>query len=301
MNRQAIRRITLRLALAAIGWAAVTVPALARVPLRQAVAPPPMSADADPGYEVATIKPTAPDETPHVWVQGTRLSTAGTSLADLMMFAYRVHGAQIIGGQIIGGQTVGGQTVGGQTIGGQDWIRSEKFDLLMQPDQPGRANTDQMRSVLRKLLADRFKLSYHNEKRELPVYRIVVAKGGAKLTPTTKETSAGNTASISMGPDKMGVFDATLGDFASLMQRYVALDRPVVDKTGIAGKFDLTLSWTPDSSQFNGKLPWPVQTGPDAPPGLFTAIQEQLGLKLEAAKEMVDVMVIDKAERPTDN
>jgi uncharacterized protein (TIGR03435 family) len=96
--------------------------------------------------------------------------------------------------------------------------------------------------------------------------------------------------------------NATMQDFAGLLQSAV-LDRPVVDQTGLTGRWDFTLSWTPDESQFVGmgiKVPAPSDK-PDAPPGLFTAIQEQLGLKLDSIKAPVDVLVIDHVEKPSAN
>jgi uncharacterized protein (TIGR03435 family) len=243
--------------------------------------PPPMAVDADPSYEVATIKPSRPDGHRVVQVQGVRLFTANTSLVDLMMFAYGVHSLQI--------------------TGGPGWMKTEKFDVLMQPNMPGRPSTVQMRSILRKLLADRFKMTFHHAQKELPVYSIVAAKGGPKLTPTAAESVAANTAAIGFSKDAMVVSNATMAEFASLMQRYVALDRPIVDHTGISGKYDFKLSWTPDRSQFNGNPIWPITNDANSPPDLYTAIQEQLGLKLQPIKEPTDVLVIDSVERPSEN
>lgn len=242
---------------------------------------PSMTADADPTFEVATIKPSPPDEQRSVMVVGTRLATRATSFVDLMMFAYGVHPLQI--------------------VDGPEWLKAEKFDVVVQPSLPGRPSSAQMRSIVQKLLADRFELAFHHGQRELPVYRLIMAKGGPKLTPTTKEEElATNTAAVGIAPGAMTVRNATLGEFASLMQRYVRLDRPIVDCTGIAGKYDFKLNWTPDFSQFDGNLPGPARNDENAP-GLYTAIQEQLGLKLEAAKEPTDVLVIDHVERPSEN
>jgi uncharacterized protein (TIGR03435 family) len=239
-----------------------------------------MAPDANPGFEVATIKPSQADEQRAVMVQGTRLVTRATSLVDMMMFAYGVHPLQI--------------------ADAPDWMTAEKFDVVVQPNMPGRPSTAQMRSIVQQLLADRFKLAFHHAQRELPVYRIVAAKGGPKLTPATKEEQENNTAAIGITPGLMTVINATLSEFASLMQRYVRLDRPIVDHTGIAGKYDFKLSWTPDFSQFDGNPPGPAKNDENAP-SLYTAIQEQLGLKLEAAREPTDVLVIDHVERPSEN
>jgi len=253
---------------------------LSVMPFCGAQSVPPMAADAKPGLDVATIKPSQADEERVVAVQGTRLVTKATSLVDLMMLAYSVHSLQI--------------------ADAPDWAKAEKFDVVMQPNLPGRASTAQMRSVMEQLLAARFDLSFHHERRELPVYRIVPAKGGPKLTPASTEGKATNTAGIGITPGQMTVTNATLPEFASLMQRYVRLDRPIVDHTGIAGKYDYKLVWTPDFSQFDGNPPGPVNNDAGAPT-LYTAIQEQLGLKLEAAKEPADVMVIDRVMKPSDN
>jgi uncharacterized protein (TIGR03435 family) len=258
--------------------------ALAVIPLAahaSAAQPPPMAADAHPTYEVATIKPSRPDADRLVQMQGARLVTADTSVVDLMMFAYGVHPSQV--------------------IGGPDWLRTQKFDLLVQPNLPGRPSSAQMKVILQKLLTDRFNLVFHHAQMKLPVYRIVPAKSGPKLTPTSDESKTFNTAAIGFPDGSMTINDATLPEFANLLLRYVALDRPVVDHTGIPGKYDYKLTWTPDFSQFNGKSPWPSTTDANAPPSLYTAIQEQLGLKLEAAKEPTDVLLIDHATQPSDN
>jgi uncharacterized protein (TIGR03435 family) len=242
---------------------------------------PPMAADADPTFEVATIKPSQPDEQRGVMVAGTRLVTRANSLVDLMMFAYGVHPAQI--------------------GDGQEWMKVEKYDVVIEPDLPGRPSTAQMRSIMQKLLADRFKLAFHHAQRDLPVYRLVPAKGGPKITPATSEHRATNTATVGFRPGAMQVGNATMNEFVSLMQRYIRMDRPIVDHTGIAGKYDFKLEWTPDISQGDVSSPVALQDGQGEAPSLFTAIQEQLGLKMEAAKEPADVLVIDRAEKPSDN
>jgi uncharacterized protein (TIGR03435 family) len=251
---------------------------VAQVGLAQAV--PTMAPDAKPGYEVATIKPSQPDEQHAVRVVGTRLATTATSLVDLMMFAYGAHPLQI--------------------ADGPEWMTAEKFDLVIQPNLPGRPSTAQFRAILQQLLADRFKLGFHHAQRELPVYRLVAAKGGPKLSPTTKEEQGTNTAAVGFAPGRMVVSNATMGEFASLMQRYVRLERPIVDHTGLTGKYDFKLDWTPDFSQFGGSPPQQIKVDNNAP-SLYTAMQEQLGLKLEAAKEPADVFVIDHVERPSEN
>ena len=240
--------------------------------------PPPMASDATPSYEVATIKPSKPEESRAVMVSGIQLRTTGTSVVDLLMFAYFVHSLQI--------------------VDGPSWVRTDKYDLVVQPDLPGRPSTAQMRSILQKLLADRFQLTMHHASKKLEVYAIVVAKHGPHLPPTTAEAAAGNTAAIGFSDGAMTFRDATVPEFASLLQRYVQLEWPVVDHTHIAGKYDFKLSWTPDSSQFGGHSPFPFKN--DAP-DIFAAMEEQLGLNLKPVKEPTDVLVIDSVSKPSDN
>jgi uncharacterized protein (TIGR03435 family) len=226
-------------------------------------------------FQVATIKPAKPDESLAIQIQGRRFATAGASLIDIMKYAYGVHISQV--------------------VGGPEWMGSAKFDLLADPGTEARPASDEMKKMVQALIEDRFKLSYHHANRELPVYAIVVAKSGPKLTKTTKEPGIPVAGYRPSG--ELGVGNAAMTDFAAFLQRY-AMDRPVVDHTGITGRYDLMLRWTPDQAQLNGR---PASDDPNAPPGLFTAIQEQLGLKLEAMKAPVEVMVIDHVEPPSEN
>jgi uncharacterized protein (TIGR03435 family) len=153
--------------------------------------------------------------------------------------------------------------------------------------------------MIRTLLEDRFKLVIRREKRELPTYALVVASG-----PKLTKNDANPNGLPGLGfraPGMLGVVNATMSDFVSVMQSNV-LDRPVVDRTGLQGRFDFTLNWTPDESQFRGMgLQIPPPPADAKFPGLFTAIQEQLGLRLESVTAPVEVLVIDRVERPTDN
>jgi uncharacterized protein (TIGR03435 family) len=155
--------------------------------------------------------------------------------------------------------------------------------------------------MVQKLLADRFQLTFHRDKKELSVYTITVGKGGPKLIK-----SGGDPNGLpGIGFGRLGSLvarNANMADFARAMQSS-ALDRPVVDQTGISGRYDFTLTWTPEAGQFPGlgvDIPKPPDTG-DAPPDLFAAIQQQLGLKLESAKAAAEVLVVDKVEKPSEN
>lgn len=264
--------LTLARATAETAWA---VPAGAARPV-------PMAATATPSFEVATIKPSRPD-TPGklITVRGRMIVTVNTTVSDLATFAYGLHPKQL--------------------AGGPSWLESDKFDLNGEPDTPGVPNTNQLRGMLQKLLTDRFKFAFHHDKRELSVYALTVLKSGHKLTKNDTNPN-GLPGLFFRGPGVFPVTNATMADFAGTMQA-VVLDRPVVDQTGLAGRYDFTLTWTPDETQFGGRgggLAPPADPS-TAPPGLFTAIQEQLGLKFESTKEPVDVLVVDHVEKPTEN
>jgi len=246
----------------------------------------PMAADAKPAFDVATIKPSKPG-TPGssilVGRGGSNLfTTTNTTLKDLIVFAYGLHAKQISGGPA--------------------WIENEKYDVTGKPDHEGLPNISQLQSMLQKLLTDRFQLTFHREKKDLSVYSITVAKAGLKLVKT--ENSPGNLPGFGgRGPGSIAVRNSTMSDFAGFLQSRI-LDRPVVDQTGLTDRYDFQLKWTPDVNQ----SPQPGQPPPpaaidaaDAPPDLFAALQQQLGLKLESTKAPVEVAVIDKVEKPSEN
>ena len=252
-------------------------------------APPPppklMAADANPSFDVATIKPNDSGATrmQGLTIRGRNFATRASSLSDLIAFAYEVQFKQI--------------------VGGADWMDKDRYDIAAVPDQDGAPNPEQVRIMIRKLLADRFKLTFHKEKRELSAFVLTVGKDGSKLTPTQLN---GPLPGLGFGPGKGGValhmMNGRMVDLTAFLQQLV-LDRPVVDQTGLAGKFDLNVTFSPDDSQFNGNLPpfaKPAEGVEPAPP-LFEAIQEQLGLKLEAKKTQVDVIAIDHVEKPSAN
>jgi len=247
-----------------------------QVPSPPAVAP---ATTAAPEIEAATIKPVkeANPNNMHDTTVGRRLSMRYTTLRDLMMMAYEVDPRQIAGGPA--------------------WVATDEYDIDLVVADGVQVNQCE-EAVLAELLADRFQLKFHREQRVMAVYVLEVAKGGPKL-----KASDANSAENS-GCEHLGVCNfhkRTLANFARFMQ-FVVLDRPVMDKTGTAGTFDFTLKWTPDESQFNGMgFHVPVPEGTTALPGLFTAIQEQLGLKLEPQKVPAEVLVIDHVERPSEN
>ena len=241
-----------------------------------------MAANAPLTFEVATIKPSVPNAPGKLFtVKGPDVFTLNTTLSDLMTMAYEVHINQI--------------------AGGPSWFENDKFDIQGRPSAEGIPNTDQLRGLMRSLLAERFKLTTHNEKKEMPAYVLTVGTGGPKMTANTANPN-GLPGLFFKSLGQMAVTNANMGQFAGALQGAV-LDRPVVDRTGLQGRFDFTLTWTADDSQFRSFGPRPPSGPPadNAPPGLFTAIQEQLGLKLERGNAPVDVIVIDRVEKPSDN
>jgi uncharacterized protein (TIGR03435 family) len=243
---------------------------------------PPMAADADPSFEVATIKPSKPDQPGKAFlVRGNRFSTINTTMSELICFAYDVQQKQI--------------------VGGPDWITTDKFDIAAQPDVPGSPNRQQLKAMVQKLLADRFQLKFHRDKKELSAYLLTVGKSGPKLNQNDSNPN-GLPGLFFRQLGYLTVQNATMTDFTQLMQSAV-LDRPVVDQSGLQGRWDFVLKWTPDESQFGGmgvKVP-PPSDATDAPPPLFTAIQEQIGLKLDAGKAPVEVLALDRVEKPSEN
>lgn len=143
---------------------------------------------------------------------------------------------------------------------------------------------------MQKLLVSRFQLTFHKDTEELSVYELVVRTDGPKLTPSAAQ---GNLPGLFFrGLGNLPARNATMADFAGPLQAAV-LDKPVVDHTGLSGRYDFELKWTPDQSQFEalGGIKSPPADNPDAPPGLYTAIRQQLGLKINTAKAPVDVIV----------
>jgi len=250
--------------------------------------PPPrmMATDAKPSFDVASIKPSDPNSRGQAINVGrgggNAFSTLNTPLSELIKFAYGIHGKQV--------------------TGGPSWFESEKFDILAKPDTAGSPNVTQLRSMVQKLLAERFGLEFHREKKELSAYVITVDKAGLKITKV--EGSRGNLPGFgSRGPGAIGVRNSTMSEFARFLQARL-LERPVVDQTGLTDRYDFTLEFKPDPAPpaANGEatqppLPQNIEDRPD----LFTAMRQQLGLKIESGKAPVEVLVIDKVTKPTAN
>jgi uncharacterized protein (TIGR03435 family) len=235
-----------------------------------------MAKDADPDWEVVSVKARDPNDTSNsqsTGMKGRQFTMANRTVEGMLMFAYGMHKKEI--------------------VGAPGWIATERWDVQGVPDVPGGPSLKQAQILTRKLLAERFGLKVHRETKELAVYAVTVAKGGEKMarsagdpngTPDENENSNGGQITMRMTNMSMGEFAPDLGYF---------LDRPAVDQTGLTGRYDFQLKWTADDSR--------APTDGSAAPGLFTAIQQQIGLKLEPVKAPVEVLVVDAVERASAN
>lgn len=232
------------------------------------------AATALPAFEVATIKPAAPSPDGHTHINyplGDRFSAANIPLLALMQWAYNMPEKQI--------------------LNASSWLSSTRFDIQATSDPSDEAkhltsqqNHDIKRQMLQALFADRFHLKLHQETRNLPAYDLVLAKGGSKLQP-----SHSNGKTVRRGNAYFNAEGLTASLIAEELSQIAG--RIVVDKTDLTGRYDLKLQWTPDD----------VSPTDNSAPSFFTALQEQLGLKLEPAKEAVPVLVIDHVDLPTPN
>jgi uncharacterized protein (TIGR03435 family) len=239
-----------------------------------------------PEFEVASIKPTPPDVAGR-WIR--MLSThefaaKNHALKTLVAAAYNLNPRAISGGPA--------------------WVDSDRYDIVAKAPGEVRPTLNQQMSMLQKLLADRFQLTFHREHKELQVYALTVAKGGPKLRESTLSPDASPEGPLPLifvvSPQivRLPGRNATMAEFASVMQR-AALDNPVLDRTGLSARYDFDLEFTPDETVFGGALA--KGTDDSARPGLFAAIQQQLGLRLEATKGPVEALVIDHVHRPSEN
>lgn len=249
--------------------------------LAQTTAQPPR-----PEFEVASIKLGDPGSR-RVGIGfrpgGDTFKATNASLQRLIGFAYDLRNHQI--------------------SGGPDWLDSAKFNIDAKAGSaipPGLAGGNVIRLMVQSLLAERFKLASHLEMREEQLYELVVNKDGPKLRESAP-AAPGQPQGVRIG---RGELTGTAAPIAILVnQLSQQLGRSVTDKTGLTGRYDFTLKWTPDDLGVAAGQP----AGPDAPtadpsgPSIFTAVQEDLGLKLQSAKGQVEILVIDHAERPDAN
>jgi uncharacterized protein (TIGR03435 family) len=227
-------------------------------------------AQSTPAFDVTSVKPNAgtQDFVRFDPQPGGRLQITNTSLRMVVSWAYGVQNTQL--------------------VGGPDWFNSARFDFLAKAE--GNPTTEEMRLMLRTLIVDRFRLTFHNETREIPVYALVRPRPDARLGPQLSSSDS-NCGALPDGKPRKCEFDVRFGNVhghgmpMELLNTSIAgfTGRVVIDRTGVTGPMDFDLTWGTDA----------------AGPSIFTAVEEQLGLKLEPIRAPVEVMVIDRAERPT--
>lgn len=239
-----------------------------------------------PSFEVVSIKPSKAWHPPII--SPVSYSVSATALS-LIYDAY-------------------GPLLPGQVSGWPGWATSERFNVDAKVDEqraaavqklPPKERARQRQLMLHSLLADRFKLKVHHEIKVVPVYELIVAKGGSKM----KESQAAETNTNSTG--RLTAKGMSMADLALLLTMNV--NRFVIDRTGLPGKYDFDLHWMPegtsDTPEENRRISVEKNYGLEkiSGPSIFTALREQLGLKLNPAKGPVEILVIDHIERPTPN
>jgi uncharacterized protein (TIGR03435 family) len=201
-----------------------------------------------------------------------------------------------------------------QIINAPDWANADRNDIDALPDHEGAPSPNQLRTMVKKLLAERYGLKLHQEKREMPAFVLSDGKAGSKISPTQLNGPLpGLGISPGDGGIRLNIVNATLDDFASFLQMIV-LDRPVVNHTSLKARYDFHVTFTPDDSQFHGHPPSfgrppagsatatdPAIPAAESAPNLFEATQQQVGLRLSPEKTEVPVVVIDHIEKPSAN
>ncbi|HEX4138540.1 MAG TPA: TIGR03435 family protein [Bryobacteraceae bacterium] len=240
------------------------------------------------GFEVATIKPTAPD-----WRGGAYFTMQGGHRFVVRNYTLKslVGAAWDLPTRLISG--------------GPTWVNGDHYDIVAETPGDIRRNVDEQMSMLRALLVDRFQLTFHREQKELPIYTLTVANSGSKIKKSDGQPPDGRPALVfRLFPERralLPVRDATMAEFASVLQ-HGPVDRPVVDKTALSGRYDFDLDWAPNEDEFGGMMSArPPLSDDSAKPDLFAAVQQQLGLRLLATRGPVETFVIDKAEHPAEN
>ena len=221
-------------------------------------------------FDVVSVKNGGdPSRGMSMYTRPSGFSVTNVTLKYLIQYAWDVKGFQI--------------------SGGPGWMDSERFTIEGKSDY--RMEAGRLRSSIRSLLADRFALRLHTEERVMPVYELVVAGAGPKLSPAAGGEPEGSTSGSGLlkgTRSRAGTIARGLSD---------ATGRVVIDRTGLSGYYDYSLTWTPDRAAGAQPRASDLSDGPS----LFTAVQEQLGLKLKPAKGRVEVLVIDRAEKPSAN
>ena len=251
--------------------------------------PPPAPQDARPRFDAASVKP---NRSPQAGINNQfspgRFAYVNTPLEVFIYNAYRFPSERV--------------------VGMPDWARREKFDITATHNPEYRSFSQEQLAMLQQLLEERFSLRTHRETRDMPVYELIKEGTGDQLAPrpSTLDCAPGGTASRAQCGTRIipGLIDGRFVDWRMVVaQLPSATGRAVIDKTGLNGTFDVRLEWNPDPAVTKSPEAASTATAAAARPGervtIFTALQEQLGVKLQSARAPLEVLVIDRVERPT--
>jgi uncharacterized protein (TIGR03435 family) len=261
-----------------------------------------------PSFDVATVRLSSPTNQTIGFpsLSAGRFTASNVTVESLIGFAYDIPWS-------LNSSRVLFNPRSPNLLGGPGWVSSDRYDIAAKGDDSlaegwnklsPKQQKEELREMVKSLLADRFKLQMRHETREIPVYALVVAKSGSKLTPTTPEPVVAVDPNAPPAPytykspwklnvGLIGGHGVTMSDLATMLwtEREIG-SRKVLDKTGLEGKYDFTLKWASEDQ---------AASTDSSGPSIFTAIQEQLGLRLESTKAPLDVLVIDHIERPSEN
>jgi uncharacterized protein (TIGR03435 family) len=234
-------------------------------------APPPRA------FEVASVKP-HPGLVPRIDIStsGTRLTAEAQTVLGLIMYAYNLRNDQV------------SRTTPLLTLD------DTMYDVVANAEGEGTPTKGEFRQMMQSLLADRFKLSVHRERKELPVYALVVGKSGPKLKESAPDADPQTHTGISGRNNVETMPKATMESLVQEISNAAFLDRPVLDKTGLTGAYNIKLTYTPENRISRGPEP-------DLDVSIFTVVQDQLGLRLVQQKAEVEILVVDRVEKPSAN
>lgn len=235
-----------------------------------------------PRAGVVAIKPSDPNSDNRFYtIRGSHFVAQNQTVGNLIEIAYGLQRDEV--------------------VGGPPWLREQKFDLEAAPDTEGKYSSKEWNVMLQQILADRFQLVSHRESRDMMAYSLVETRGGSKLSASSSDADPVPNIDVKKSGEVINVIatHAAMADFVKTLKE-VVIGRPVIDHTGIEGRYDFTLKFAPDRSQMSADASAAV-IQPDAIPELFTAMEEQLGLALVPTKAPVDVLVVEGVAQPSAN
>ena len=226
-------------------------------------------------FSVASIRP-HPDPSHSIGIStsGNRLTVEASYVGVIILYAYNLKNYQLDTSK---------------SLPANDTM----YDIAAKAEGDGTPTRDEFRQMLQSLLADRFKLKVHREMREIPVYALVIGKTGPRFKETAPDAPLISNHGVNGRNQNVTMSHATMGGLADDIENFFFADRPVLDKTGLLAKYGIKLEATPELRLNNNPQPGDVS--------IFDAIQQQLGLKLEPQKAMLEIVVVDRVEKPSAN